>query len=276
MKEIYLEEVLKAKNPKLLKLLPGFVIRYLKRIIHQDEINSFIRAHGEETGLTFIRSVLDHFNLQVNAIGLENIPASGGCIIASNHPLGGLDGMALMDTVARRRPDLRFFVNDILMQIKNLHSHFVPVNKHGRNTFAMTENIEDVYASDMAVIIFPAGLVSRKQKGKIQDLEWKKSFISRAKLHNKPVVPTFIGGQNSNWFYNLSNFRKKVGVKANIEMLYLADEMYRQKNKTINIIFGKPVSPEVFKSRSDREWAQIMKKHIYDIGATQQPLEFKE
>ncbi|HEU4719528.1 MAG TPA: glycerol acyltransferase, partial [Bacteroidia bacterium] len=146
-----------------------------------------------------------------------------------------------------------------------LNELFVPVNKHG--TQHAIEKIEQVYRSDHAVLIFPAGLVSRKQSGKIMDLEWKKSFISKSVQYHRNIIPTYVDGKNSAFFYNLALWRKRLGIKANIEMFYLADEMFRQKNKTITIIFDKPVSPHVFdRSKSHRDWAQEMKKHVYAIG----------
>jgi putative hemolysin len=178
-----------------------------------------------------------------------------------------LDALALMQVLGLRRRDLKFIVNDILLQIKNLEDLFIGVNKHGKNAAASLDAIDNLYASDKATLIFPAGLVSRKQNGIIKDLTWKKSFIVKAKKHNRKIVPVHIEGKNSNWFYNLSNWRKRLGIEANIEMLYLMDEMYHQHGKTITITFGKPIEPIVFNdSLSDVEWANRLKEHIYIIA----------
>jgi 1-acyl-sn-glycerol-3-phosphate acyltransferase len=221
-KYIDIEEVIKSKNPGLLKWMPGFAIRYIKRIIHQDHINDFLARHGEKKSFDFIDECIKEFGVEVTWEGLEHIPDQGGCIIASNHPIGGLDGIALMQVVSHKRKDIKFIVNDILMNIKNLEDVFVGVNKHKKNTAQVLDLIDTYYAGTTAVIIFPAGLVSRKQeKGLIRDLEWKKSFITKAKKYERNIIPVHISGRNSNFFYNLARFRGKVGIKANVEMFYL-------------------------------------------------------
>ena len=265
-KFIDVDEIFKSKNPGLYRMLPGFLIRYLKRVVHQDEINSFINRHGHKQEFEFVDAIIDEFGAKVGVQGLENIPERGGCIFASNHPLGGLDAMALVHVVSKVRKDIRFVVNDILLQLKNLSGIFVGVNKHGKNSPEVYSGLDEVYASGSGVMIFPAGLVSRKQQGQILDLEWKKSFITNSRKHNLPVIPVFIEGKNSAFFYNFSNFRKRIGIKANIEMLYLADEMYRQKNKTITVIFGKPIPALFFETEySDKNWAQLVKEHVYNL-----------
>jgi putative hemolysin len=246
--------------------LPGFVLRYLKRIIHEDEINRFIQESAELKNLDFAEATVKEMGVKLEASGLDNIPTTGGCIIAANHPIGSLDGVGLMTIVGKRRKDIRFFVNDILQHLQNFGELFVGVNKHGKNAKENLRIMDDVFASDYCVLFFPAGLVSRRQNGEIRDLEWQKSFISKSIRYNKMIIPTYIDGQNSDFFYNLAYWRKKLGIKANIEMLYLADEMYLQKNKTIKFIFGQPIHPEQFtKEKSHAEWAQILKEHVYNL-----------
>lgn len=266
---IDLEKVIATKNPRLLKLLPGFVLRYIKRTIHQDEMNEFLKGHYKLQGLEFAQAVLDYFNVTVRIVGEENVPSEGGCILASNHPLGGLDGLVFLTAVGRlrKKKDVKFIVNDILLSIKNLADLWVPVNKHGKNSADVLELIDSTYRSEQAVLVFPAGLVSRKQEGKIADLLWRKSFVTQAKKHKRAIIPVFIDGKNSSFFYNFALLRKKVGIKANIEMFFLADEMFRQRNKTITIIFGKPVSYQSLnESKSDAEWAKEIRNMVYDLG----------
>jgi putative hemolysin len=264
---IDLEKVIRNKNPRLLRIIPGFIISYLKRIIHQEEVNQAIYRNRDKFGLDFCNAILDEFKAVINVEGLENINPSGRYIIASNHPLGGLDGMALMSVCGRVMQDIKFPVNDFLMYLPGLRPLFIPINKHGSNI----ENIniiENTFASDATILYFPAGLCSRKQKGNIMDLQWKITFISKAIKHKRDIVPCYIEGRNSNFFYNLANLRKKLGIKANIEMLYLVDEMYKQKNKTINITFGKPVSFSYFdKSYNYESWAQKFKSYVYALGS---------
>ncbi len=265
-KFVDVEKIIAAKNPRLLKWMPGFLLRYVKRILHEDDVNAFMKAHSHLRDLHFIRQVLTDFNTTLVVKGLEHLPEHGGFIVAANHPLGGFDGLALMQAIGEKRKDIRFLVNDILLSLGTMDHLFVPVNKHG--TQHSLGRIEEAYASSHAVLIFPAGLVSRKQSGRVEDLEWKKSFISKAQQYNKPVVPCFIDGSNSSFFYNLALWRRRLGIKSNIEMFYLGDEMFRQKNKTITVIFGQPISASVFdKSRSQKEWAEQMKRHVYAIGA---------
>ncbi len=262
-----IEKVIKDKSPTLKKILPDFVIAYLKRIIHQDELNFYLTEYAHLQGVEFIDAVLGYINTKLELVGLENIPKTEKCIIASNHPLGGLDGMALMLAVSNVRGDIVFPVNDILMNVKNLESLFIPINKHGSNA----ENIKiinDTFASDKVVCYFPAGLVSRKTGGKVRDMEWKSTFITKAKRFERDIIPTHISGRNTNFFYNLANIRKKLGVKANLEMLYLVDEFHKQKNETLTITFNPPISYKAFDKRfTAAEWADLLKQYVYKMGA---------
>lgn len=263
---IDLERVIYNKNPKLLKVLPRFVIAYLKRIIHQDEVNGIIRNNRDLFGLDFLNAGIEEFGVKVIYSGIENLNPEGRWIVAANHPLGGLDGMALMSVVGKVNSNILVPANDLLMNVENLRMLFIPVNKHGSNA-GNAKSIDDTFASDKAMFFFPAGLCSRKQHGKICDLEWKKSFITRARLHKRDVIPCYISGRNSDWFYNLARLRAWLGIKANIEMLYLVDEMFRQRDKEITITFGKPISYTIFdKSYSDVIWAQKVKKFVYSLN----------
>ncbi len=199
---INLEKIFKDKNPKLAKLLPNFLLSYLKRVIHQDELNGAIYRNREKFGAEFLYAILHEFGVIVKSVGIENLPESGRYIIASNHPLGGLDGMALMQEVSRKRKDFLFPVNDLLMNLPNLKELFIPVNKHGSNA----ENIRlfnETFQSEVLLLYFPAGLVSRKQKGKILDLDWKKTFLSKAIQFKRDIIPVHIDGRNSDFFLQL-------------------------------------------------------------------------
>ncbi len=264
---IDVRKVIADKNKTLAQALPNFVLNYLKRIVHEDEINRFIENSGHLRNNDFVEACFTEMGAKVTFTGLENIPATGGCIIAANHPLGGLDALGFLKVVGQKRPDMRFFVNDILLNLQGFGELFVGVNKHGKNPKENLRLMDDVFASDHCVLFFPAGLVSRRQKGVVRDLEWQKSFITKAITYNKPIIPTFIGGENSHFFYNLANIRKKLGIKANLEMLYLADEMYRQCNQTLNYVFGEPLSKERFtRDKNHLEWAQGVKEYVYRLA----------
>lgn len=267
-KYIDLEKVIANKSPKLRKMLPGFVLRWLKNILHERDINETMAVIGKMQGLDFCDGLMKHLNVTVALKGLDNVPADGGVIIASNHPLGGLDGITLMHAVGQKRKDLQFLVNDILMNVENLRPLFVPVNKHGPNGRQIARMIEETYAKDIAVLVFPAGMVSRKQNGVIADLEWKKSFISKSIKYKKDIVPVFIDGTNSPFFYNLARFRKAIGIGANLEMFLLPKEMFRQRNRKITISFGKPVPWQTFaeSDKNHQQWANDMRSKVYDMA----------
>jgi putative hemolysin len=266
-KFIDVQEVIRSKNPSLEKWMPGFLLNWLKRTVHEEEVNDFIKRHGDKKSFAFVDAVVEEFKITVAIRGEHHIIKTGGCIYAANHPLGGLDGMALLQVLGKYRRDVKFIVNDILLQLKNFEELFIGVNKHGKNSSQSIEEIEKLYSSEMATMIFPAGLVSRKIDGEIRDLMWRKSFISKAKKYNRTVVPVHIAGANSGFFYNLANFRKTIGIKANIEMLYLMDEMYHQAGKTVTVTFGKPIPSSTFNnSLSDGEWADRMRDYIYELG----------
>jgi putative hemolysin len=267
--QIDVEKVFRDKNPGLARLIPGFVMRWLKRTIHQEDINRGLQIAYERgvKDLEFAQFSLDYLQATTSSEGRQHVPPTGGVIVASNHPLGGLDGLALMVEAGRVRPDIRFIVNDILTRLPNFENIVVGVNKHGNNPRAGLEAIERAYSGGYASLVFPAGLCSRKQDdGSIRDLIWQKSFIARAQKYGLPVVPTFIRGRNSAWFYNLARWRKKLGIGANVEMLYLPDEMFRQRGQNIHITFGQPI-PAVFfdKSRKPDAWAALLREFVYQL-----------
>lgn len=262
-KFIDIREVFQKKNSTLLNILPRFVIQYLRRIIHEEDLNAFFLRNKGNSGIVHVGNILEEFGTSIKARGQENIPKKGRAVVASNHPFGGLDGLVLMKTTAEVRPDIKIPANDILMNLPSSEEMFIPINKHGSNA----DNVKvfnENFASDALMLFFPAGLVSRKRKGVISDLEWKKTFISKAKQHKRDIIPTHMDGRNSNFFYNIANLREKLGVKSNFEMLYLVNEMYKQQGKTIHITFGKPIPYQTFDKRMTyAKWAEKVKEHVY-------------
>jgi len=265
---IDVEKVLASKNPALRKVIPGFLINYLKRIVHQDEINDFLARHGQLKDAELVASCLSYLKINYSVTGSENIPSEGRYIFVSNHPLGGLDGIVFINELSKHFHDIKFPVNDILTYIDNLSGIFIPVNKHGNQGKDAARLIETAYSSDSQILYFPAGLCSRKRGAIIKDLQWHKSFITKAVLHKRDIVPAYFSGRNSDFFYNLSNFRKRIGIKANIEMVYLADEMFRQKDKEIHLLFGEKIPWQTFdKSRTSPEWADWVKSRTYELAS---------
>jgi 1-acyl-sn-glycerol-3-phosphate acyltransferase len=266
--KIDVEQVLDSKNPVLRKTIPRFLINYLKRIIHQEELNDFFRIHGQLKDAELIEAWLKYADIKYKIFGSENIPLEGRYIFVSNHPLGGLDGVVFIYELSKHFKDIKFPVNDILMNIKNLSGIFLPVNKYGTQAREAARMIEEAYSSTSQILYFPAGLCSRKKKGQIMDLPWHKSFIVKAVQYRRDIVPAFFSGRNSYFFYNLSNFRNFLGIKANIEMLYLPDEMFRQKDKEISLVFGKTIPWQTFDhTKTPPEWAEWVKSKSYELGS---------
>jgi len=264
---IDIDNVLKTKSPKLVKWLPSFVIKYLKRILHQQEINEFIIKHADKESAEFAKAVCDNFEIDVDIQGLENIPKTGGCIAVANHPLGGLDAVALVPEIKKIRTDFKYIVNDILLHLKQLKGIFTGVNKVGSTTRESLKEVETLFASEKLIMMFPSGLVSRRKKGKVVDLQWQKTFVTRAKKYNHPIVPIHIEGRLSNWFYSLSRIRTLLGLKVNIEMLYLADEMFKQKGKRIQYRIGKPIFiNQLDGSWTNQEICSYVRKELYNLA----------
>jgi putative hemolysin len=266
-KFIDLENVIGKKNPKLLKIIPRFILKYLKRILHQDDLNQILENHKHKQGIEFVKFSLNDLGTSYVSLGTENIPEKGRFIFAANHPLGGLDGLVLINEVGKFFPEVKFIVNDLLLNISNLEPVFVPVNKHGRQSTEYASRIDSAYSSDAQILYFPAGLCSRKIKNTISDLTWHKNFITKAVKYQRDIIPVYVDGKNTSFFYNLANIRKFLGIKVNIEMLYLVDEMFKQRHKKIRIVFGKPISYKFFdNTKSSTEWTAYVRENVYALS----------
>jgi 1-acyl-sn-glycerol-3-phosphate acyltransferase len=263
-KFIDIEKVLKEKAYKLYKWMPRIALNWFKKKLHENDINRVINNLKDLKGLEFNEMVLESLGATVESKNQHLIPTTGSIIIAANHPLGGLDGLALIKSVGEVRKDVRFFVNDILKKIKNYDEIFVAVNKVGKTSTGNLRTMEDVFKTECAVLFFPSGLVSRKQNGLVRDLEWKKSFVTQAIDHKRFIQPVFIEGENSKFFYNFALWRKRLGIKANIEMLFLPDEMFHSKKETIKIHYSKPFDSAILTNRkTHKEWSQLIYQFVY-------------
>ena len=266
-KQIDIRRILHQKAPSFAGKIPSFIVDYLIRTVHQDELNHILTVYKDKDGVDFMNELLDYFDLHLELQHEERIPASGRYVFASNHPLGGLDGICLSAVIGSRfHGQIRYLVNDLLLNLPNLRSIFIPINKHGQQGRRNARLIDEAYASDNQIITFPAGMCSRKSNGLIQDGEWKKSFIQKAIAHERDIIPVYFSGKNSDFFYRLANFRKGLGLKMNYEMIYLPDEMFRCKHQTFQITFGEPIAWQTFdKSRTHAEWADYVKKIVYNL-----------
>ena len=266
--QIDIEKVLASKAPKLAKRLPGFLLRYLIKIVHQEEINQILAKHGELPAVDFIRAALGDMGVTWKVEGMERVPLGGRYIFASNHPFGGMDGVILAQEIDKHLgQDVRSISNDLLLFVEPLRPIFLPVNKHGKQSREAARIFEETFAGDIPIQTFPAGLCSRRIKGEITDLEWRPSFVKKAVQHQRDVVPVYVEGRLSNWFYGLANFRKFFKIKANLEMLYLVDEMFKQKGKHIVIHIGEPVSWQTLAAmESKKEMTEYMRKKSYALA----------
>jgi putative hemolysin len=267
--KIDVEKVLESKAPKT--KVPTFIVNFLRRIVHEKQFNKLFADNYGIKNLDFIEKSLEMFGITSSIKGKENLPPKGGkYIFASNHPLGGLDGLAIGLMIGREYDGkVKLFTNDLLMYVEPLNELFIPVNKVGSQGKNHVESFQNFFDSDDHLITFPAGMCSRRVNGKIIDLEWKKSFISKAIQYNRDIVPIYFEGRNSGFFYGLSNLRKFLGIKLNVEMLFLADEMFKQKGNHFTIKIGKPIPWQTFdKTKSLTQWAQWVKEIVYKIGQT--------
>jgi len=266
-KFIDVDKIIISKSPTLYKALPKFVIRYFKRLFHQDDLNDDLWNLKGIGGVDKFDTFLKMKNIKLELVGIERLDPKKRYVFASNHPLGGPDGVIFGSAIGKFQRNLRFLVNDLLMNIPDMEGFFVPVNKLGANSRETIKAVDDVYKNDdVQVLIFPAGLVSRKQNGVIKDLEWNKSFLSKAVKYERDIVPVYISGRNSNFFYNLARFRKMFHIKANLEMLFLIDEFYKHKNETIVVYLGEPIPYQTFdSSKKMSDWAQYVKEIVYSL-----------
>lgn len=276
-----IDKVLSDKLGKKAKFVPGFLVKWLKGIIHQDWMNVHLCGKGKgQVGVEWLDGVLEYLNCKlivrsnINGEiqeGLDAIPGNEDgryFTIVSNHPLGGQDGIALGSIICHKYDSrMVYLVNDILMNFKGLAPLCVPINKTGKNTRNFPKMVEAAFQSEKNIVMFPAGLCSRKgEDDVIKDLEWKKTFITKTVQYKRDVIPVHFSGQNSDKFYNIARWCKRLHIKFNFAMLYLADEMYKNQGKTFTVTFGEPIPWQTFdKSKTPLEWAQWVKEKVYEL-----------
>ncbi|MDR0989459.1 MAG: glycerol acyltransferase [Prevotellaceae bacterium] len=264
---IDIDKVLRDKAPKYYPYIPRFVVSYLKRIVHQEELNLFLAESKDKVGVDFLKASLDFLDTKLIIKGKEHLPTGKTYTFVSNHPLGGQDGVALgyiLGTFYQGK--VKYMVNDLLMNLHGLAPLCIPINKTGKQAKDFPRMVEEGFASDNHLIIFPAGLNSRRKKGVIRDLAWKKTFVVKSVQYHRDVVPIHFDGRNSNFFYNVANVCQFLGLKFNIAMLYLADEMMKNRHKTFTITIGQPIPWQTFdKSRTPLEWADHVKEIVYSL-----------
>lgn len=267
--EINVGEVLRQRLPRYYRFIPRGMVRWLERTVCQDGLNRLLRDNFPKRDADFCRGVLDDLGVTVNYHNIENLPPRGltRVLFVSNHPLGGLDGMALIDFVRSYYGVApKFIVNDLLAAVEPLSDTFLPVNKHGAQSRQAIRALDDAFASDAPLLMFPAGLVSRRgKKGVVADLEWQKMFVTKARQSGRDIIPLHFYGENSSFFYKFAKFRRRLGLKFNIEMIYLPREVFRASGKTFDVVIGKPISHTSLDNMPPMQKAQQIRQLVYDL-----------
>lgn len=269
-KTVDIEKILREKMGKKARWVPRFAINYLRRIVHEDRVNEFLWRSRDLKGTPWLEACLDFLETKVEVEGMENLPAKDDghhYTFVSNHPMGGIDGVALGSVIGKHYDDgFRYLVNDLLMNLPGLAPLCIPINKTGKQSRQFPAMVEAGFQSDYHMLMFPAGLCSRRRHGEIRDLPWTKTFITKSVQYQRDVVPIHFGGHNSNFFYRLSNISDRCVKKVNIAMLYLVDEMFKNTGNTFPVRIGKPIPWQTFdKSRTPVDWAAYVQDQVYSL-----------
>lgn len=269
-KTIDIDKILASKMGDKAKFVPKFLVRWLKRIIHEDEVNRFLWESRDKSGTEWLTECVRYLDMDIKIEGIENLPDKNDgklYTFVSNHPLGGQDGVALGSIIGKHYDgNFRYLVNDLLLNLPGLAPVSIGINKTGKQSRDFPRMVEAGFQSNNHMLMFPAGLNSRKINGVIHDLPWKKTFISKSVEYKRDVVPIYFSGRNSERFYRIANWQKKLGLKINIAMLFLVDEMYRNVHKSFTVKIGKPIPWQTFdKSKTPMEWAKFVEDKVYEL-----------
>ena len=270
-KTIDLDAVLQGKMGKKARWIPRPAVSWLKKTIHQDEVNDFLWESRELTGTPWLKATMKYLDMTLEIEGAENLPSKDDgrlYTFVSNHPLGGIDGVALGSIIGEHYDDnFRYLVNDLLMNLPGLAPLCIPINKTGKQSRDFPAMVEAGFRSDHHMLMFPAGICSRKgSDGQIRDIDWKKTFVSKSVETHRDVVPIHFGGRNSEKFYRIANLGDRLKLKFTIATLWLVDEMYKNVGKTFRVTIGKPIPWQTFdKSKSPVQWAQWVKEQVYSL-----------
>jgi putative hemolysin len=265
--KVDLKKVIRSQKNWFIRHIPNFVIYFLKKLIHENEINEAIEKGKNSFGIDFIKGNIEYLNISIETSGTENLPDSGRFIFVGNHSLGGIDVFAALISVYEKFPNIKIIANEILMSVYNVKDMLLPVNVFNKNGQDVKENINKILATEnLHLMTFPAAEVSRKYKGIVQDRKWNKSFIKSAVDYKRDVIPILIDAENSKSFYRFARFRELLQIKFPIELILLPNELFKKRNKTIKVIIGKPISYQRFNNyHSESEWAQIVKDEVYQL-----------
>lgn len=265
-----IDKILESKMGDKAKKVPRFLVNWLKNIMHQEWLNKHIWDTRQWEGSDWLAAVLRGFNVTLQVHGEENLPAKDDqrrYTFVSNHPLGGIDGIAIGSVIGKHYDDnFRYLVNDLLMNLPSLAPLCIPINKTGKQSRDFPRMVEEGFSSDHHMLMFPAGLCSRLINGEIHDIPWTKTFVTKSIQTQRDVVPIYFSGHNSRRFYRIAKLCKALHLKFNVAMLFLVDEMYKNQGKTFHIYIGKPIPYQTFdKSRTPKQWAQWVEDEVYKM-----------
>ena len=267
--KIDVDKVLRTRLPKHYRYIPRFLVRWLERTICQDRLNNIKEKMADKNSVDAATVALDEMGITVNASGLDELPL-GRYMFVSNHPLGGLDGLALISLLGNRyERNIKFLVNDLLMAVTPLRGVFLPVNKYGRQSREAASEIDVALSSDNQIITFPAGLCSRMQPdGSIADLPWQKAAVVHAVNYQRDIVPIYFDARNSSFFYRFAKWRKRLGIKFNIELIFLPKEMLKQSGSTLHFVVGKPIAWSSLDAHAPKREAARLRDIVYSMAPT--------
>lgn len=267
---IDIAKILRSKMGAKAGYVPKALVGWLERVIHQDEVNKFLWESRNLQGTDWLEECVRYLDMTLEVVGRENLPDKDDgrlYTFVSNHPLGGADGVALGAIIGRHYDGrFRYLVNDLLTNLPGLAPLCIPINKTGAQSRNFPAIVEAGFSGDNHILMFPAGLCSRRTKGVVRDLPWKKTFITKSVETHRDVIPIHFSGHNSDFFYRLANICKTLGIKFNIAMLFLVDEMYKNVHKTFRVTIGKPIPWQTFdKTRTPVEWAKFVQDKVYEL-----------
>lgn len=271
---IDVDQIIRSKAGSKYKYIPRPVISWLRKILHEDDNNYLLTVLAKEkVGMDWLDECLSYLRMENDVRGIDALPDNSGgryYTFVSNHPMGGIDGVALGSILCHRYDSkIKYLVNDVLMNLKGLAPLCVPINKTGSQSRDFPRMVDAAFASDNNVLMFPAGLCSRKQPdGTIRDLPWTKTFVAKSVQYQRDVIPIHFSGRNSDKFYNIANWSKRLGLKFNLAMLFLVDEMYKNVGQKFTVTFGEPIPWQTFDDSNTRqEWAQWVKEKVYELDS---------
>ena len=266
IRKIDVRAIMQRKNPALAERLPGFAHRLIARLVHQDELNEGMERLAGTHGLVFVRRVLEFLDVEVEVRGASRIPLRGRITVCANHPLGGLDGLGLLDCIGSLRGEVKAPANDMLMELGPLHELLVPVDKSGPNTAHIPRYLS-LFAGEDPVLVFPAGRTSRPRRGRLREYPWSRSFVLQSRRNARTIVPIHVGGRNSALFYLCWRLRRLLGIRPILEQVLLPRELLKKKGSRLVLTVGRPVAPErLADGRSAARWAAELERYVARLG----------